>query len=112
MSIFVITSPIFNPVFAAFESNAICPTYIPCVDSTFSSIYGIMFLSYANIPSVASSNLSSFIYASIIGFVMFIGTAKPIPSADVIFTDVIPTTFPSKLMSGPPLFPGFIVASV
>lgn len=98
-------SPIFSPLFVAPESSDIWAMYIPLFTSISELMYGIICLSYANIPNVASSNLSSFRYDSIIGFTMFIGTANPIPSALVIFTEVIPITFPSKFISGPPLFP-------
>ena len=48
----------------------------------------------------------------IIGFIIFIGIANPIPSAEVIFTEFTPITFPCLSIKGPPLFPGLIVASV
>ena len=38
--------------------------------------------------------------------------ANPIDSADSIFTEFIPITSPFGFINGPPLFPGFIVASV
>ena len=38
--------------------------------------------------------------------------AKPIPSADVIFTLFTPITSPVERIKGPPLFPGLIEASV
>ena len=43
---------------------------------------------------------------------MLIGIANPMPSADVIFTVFIPITSPFGYINVPPLFPGFIVASV
>ena len=71
-----------------------------------------MFLSYANTPSEGVIHSPVLVNFSIIGFIIFIGIAKPIPSADVIFTEFIPKTSPFILINGPPLLPGFIVASV
>ena len=47
-----------------------------------------------------------------IGFIMFMGIAKPMPSASSIFRVVIPMISPFLFIRGPPLFPWFIVASV
>ena len=51
---------------------------------------------------------------SIIGFATDIGIAYPIPSTSVeeYFTELIPITSPFSFKSAPPLFPGFIAASV
>ena len=76
------------------------------------SKYGMTSLSNPYIPNVASLNSPVFIKLSIISFIKFIGTANPIPSADVIFIVFIATTLPSMSINGPPLLPGFIVASV
>ena len=57
-------------------------------------------------------NSPVFLKLSTTGFITLIGIAKPIPSADVIFTVFIPITSPFLLINGPPLFPGLIVASV
>ena len=104
-SIFVITSPICNPLLYAGESSDICATYIPSLNFKLLFKYGITFLSYANIPNAGSSNFPSFSKRSITFLTLFIGTANPIPSADVIFTVLIPITSPFELISGPPLFP-------
>ena len=44
------------------------------------------------------------------------GMAKPMPStllcADSIFMEAMPTTSPSRLMTGPPLLPTLTAASV
>ena len=71
-----------------------------------------MFLSYPEIPMEGSSKLPVVLYFSIIGLTTFIGTANPIPSAVSIFSEFIPITSPAVFINGPPLFPGFIVASV
>ncbi len=43
---------------------------------------------------VASSKLPVFLKLSIIGLIMLMGRANPMPSADVIFTVLIPNHFP------------------
>ena len=58
--------------------------------------YGITSLSYAYIPKNASSNLFSLINFSITGLTTLIGTAKPIPSDEDIFTVLIPITSPAS----------------
>ena len=52
--------------------------------------------------------------SSTIGFAILLGIANPIPSTSVapIFTVLIPMTLPEDETSAPPLFPGFIAASV
>ena len=71
----------------------ICAIYIPLLKFKLLFKYGITSLSYAYIPSVACSNVPVLTKLSIIGFTTFIGIAKPIPSADVIFTVFIPYYF-------------------
>ena len=104
-SIDVIISPSFISVFDAGPFLLICAIYIPLLKFVvlfkllpkvlFKLLfkYGITSLSYAYIPIVACSNVPVFIKLSIIGFTTFIGTANPIPSADVIFTVFIPYYF-------------------
>ena len=46
------------------------------------------------------------------GFAVFIGIENPIPSAEDTLAEFIPITWPFSFNSGPPLFPGFILASV
>ena len=82
-----------SPLPSAGPFGVICATYIPFSNFMFVSRYGITSLSYAYIPSVACSNVPVLIKLSIIGFTTFIGTANPIPSADVIFTVFIPYYF-------------------
>ncbi len=43
---------------------------------------------------------------------MLIGIAKPIPCPEEMMAELIPTTSPRALNSGPPLLPGLIEASV
>ena len=69
-------------------------------------------LSNAYISSEASVKLPVLTKLSTTGLMTFIGIAKPIPSAEVIFIVFIPITAPLIFTSGPPLFPGLIVASV
>ena len=69
-------------------------------------------MSYAYIPNLACSKLPVCLKLSMTLFTTFIGIANPIPSADDIFTVFIPMTSPDGVINGPPLFPGFIVASV
>ena len=57
-----------------------------------------MFLSYANTPNEGVIHSPVLVNFSIIGFIIFIGIEKPIPSADVIFTEFIPKTSPFILM--------------
>ena len=45
-------------------------------------------------------------------FAMLIGIAKPIPCPEEMMAELIPTTSPRALNSGPPLLPGLIEASV
>ena len=92
-SIVVIISPSFISVFDAGPILFICTIYIPLLKFKLLFKYGITSLSYAYIPSVACSNVPVLIKLSIIGFTTFIGTANPIPSADVIFTVFIPYYF-------------------
>ena len=103
-SIDVIISPSFISVFDAGPFLLICAIYIPLLKFVVFKLlpkvlfkllfkYGITSLSYAYIPSVACSNVPVLIKLSIIGFTTFIGTANPIPSADVIFTVFIPYYF-------------------
>ena len=92
-SIVVIISPSFISVFEAGPFLFICAIYIPLLKFKLLFKYGITSLSYAYIPSVACSNVPVLTKLSIIGFTTFIGTANPIPSADVIFTVFIPYYF-------------------
>jgi len=52
--------------------------------------------------------------APIFSFTEFIGIENPIPStpASLILAELIPITSPLAFIRGPPLFPGFIAASV
>jgi hypothetical protein len=43
---------------------------------------------------------------------MLTGMANPMPRAEAMIAVLIPTTSPLVLISGPPLFPGLIEASV
>ncbi len=49
-----------------------------------------------------------------IGIATYVGIENDIPSTELvaIFIELIPTIFPSKLMSAPPLLPGLIAVSV
>lgn len=105
-------SPFWIPLSFNGPCESISSIYIPSSKFIFELRYGITSLSYPDIPRYGSSNLPVSTNFFNIGFTMFIGIAKPIPSASSIFNVVIPIISPFLFISGPPLFPWFIVASV
>ena len=109
------TSPGLRPAFSAGEPSVTLDTSAPADSESLRLLARSAVTGWMATPSQPRTTRPVDASCARIGLARFTGMAKPIPIDPPVWLKIaalIPTAWPLALMSGPPLLPGLIDASV